>query len=317
MTLSRRTIVKAGALGALSLVAKAPVFAQESKAVKMFKCLGCGHLGVDANQKQAVDYAAQFGFDAVEAHLGDLEKMSRAQRADFLGSMQSKKVRWGTCGLPVEFRRDEETFQKGIQAFPGQAALLKEIGVTGVVTWIMPGTNELTYLENFRQHARRLREAAKILKDVDLRLGLEFVGSQTLRNQFRYPFAHTQKEMLELCDEIGTGNMGLLFDSYHWFTSRGTVEEILALKPEQIVLVHINDARQGRSRDEQIDGERALPTATGVIDLKTFMNALVQIGYDGPVVIEPFDNELRAMDNEPALQKTIDAMNAAFALIEA
>ena len=89
------------------------------------------------------------------------------------------------------------------------------------------------------------------------------------------------------------------------------------LTNDQIVNVHVNDAPKGIPLDQLIDNKRALPTATGVIDLKGFINALVHIGYDGPVTCEPFDDALRKMDNEPALKKTAAALNTLFDLIEA
>ena len=56
--------------------------------------------------------------------------------------------------------------------------------------------------------------------------------------------------------------------------------------------------------------------ATGVIDLKAFLNALQKIGYDGPVRPEPFNAALNELENEEACRKTIAAMKKAFALIE-
>jgi sugar phosphate isomerase/epimerase len=82
------------------------------------------------------------------------------------------------------------------------------------------------------------------------------------------------------------------------------------------VSCHLNDAPAGIPVDQQRDGTRALPCATGVIDLKTFLGALVNIGYDGPVLAEPFDKKLNALDNEAAVAATAAAMKKAFALVE-
>ncbi len=41
--------------------------------------------------------------------------------------------------------------------------------------------------------------------------------------------------MMELVNAIGTGNVGLLLDSWHWYTSGGTVKELLGLKGKDIV----------------------------------------------------------------------------------
>jgi len=81
-------------------------------------------------------------------------------------------------------------------------------------------------------------------------------------------------------------------------------------------LVHLNDAPAGVPVDQQIDSKRELPCATGVIDLKAFFGALVKIGYDGPVVVEPFSKAVNAMPAEQAVQATAAALKEAFALVE-
>ena len=186
-----------------------------------------------------------------------------------------------------------------------------------MATWITPGHSELTYLQNFELHKRRFREIAKVLKDDGIRLGLEFVGPRTSRIRNRFAFICTQREAMELVEAIGTGNVGLLMDSWHWYTSHGTVDELLQLSNKDIVHVHVNDAPQDVLIDEQRDNRRRLPMTTGVIDMKGFINALVKIGYDGPVECEPFDRELRAMPDDAKLEKTIESLNRVWNVIEA
>ena len=84
----------------------------------------------------------------------------------------------------------------------------------------------------------------------------------------------------------------MLLDSWHWYTSHATVDDILRLSAEQIVSVHVNDAPAGRAIEKQIDNERLLPGASGVIDITGFLKALTHIRYDGPVIVEPFDAAL-------------------------
>jgi sugar phosphate isomerase/epimerase len=119
--------------------------------------------------------------------------------------------------------------------------------------------------------------------------------------------------MLGLCAALGTGNVGLLFDSFHWYTAHGTTQDIASLRNEDIVLVHLNDAIAGREPDEQIDQERALPGESGVIDLNAFLQGLQAIGYDGPVVVEPFSQRLRAMSPHDAATATMDALRQVYA----
>jgi len=288
---------------------------QRNNRVKFYKNLAPGHIGVKANQQQALEYAVKYGFDSITPQLSEFENKSATEICEWVQMMKEKSVRYGATGLPVEFRKDEERFQQDLVRLPKRAAVLRQMGASRMVTWIPPGHNELTYLQNFEQQKRRFREVAKVLGDNGIRLGLEFVGPRTSRAQYRFPFICTQLDMMELLEAIGEENMGLLLDSWHWYTSQGTVEELLRLSSEDVIHVHVNDAPSGIPVDQQIDNRRKLPLSSGVIDLKGFINALVKIDYDGPVECEPFDQELREMEDSAALQKTIESLNRLWDLI--
>jgi sugar phosphate isomerase/epimerase len=277
--------------------------------------LSAGSIGVKADQWQIIDYAKQFGFDVVDAYGGPIAAMTQADREKLVATLAEKKVGWGTSGLTVEFRKGDEEFNASLKALPGIAAALKQVGVKRVGTWITPTSDSVTFLENLKTHARRLREAAAVLGDHGLRLGLEYVGPKTSWSTRRYPFVHTMKEMKELIAEIGRPNVGILMDSWHWYTAGETVADLKTLTNNDVVSVDLNDAPAGLSLDQQKDSSRELPLATGVIDLAGFLNALNAFGCDAPVRCEPFNAPLRAMPPEQALKTTIDAMRKAFALI--
>jgi sugar phosphate isomerase/epimerase len=126
---------------------------------------------------------------------------------------------------------------------------------------------------------------------------LEFLGPKTLYASLKYEFIHDMKSMLEMGAEMG-GNVGLLLDCWHWYTSGATKADILALKPEQVVYVHVNDAPAGVGMDEFVDNVRGLPGETGVIPIADFLQALQTIGYDGAVTPEPFKKELGDLPND-------------------
>jgi sugar phosphate isomerase/epimerase len=199
-----------------------------------------------------------------------------------------------------------------MKALPRISAALKRAGVTRVGTYILPCHDQLTYLQNFKMHATRLKQAARVLADNGQRLGIEYVGTQSLRNSKRYPFLHTMAETKELIAEIGTGNVGFVLDSWHWWTAGETAQEILSLKPEQIVSVDLNDAPAGIPKEQQMDTSRELPASTGVIDVATFLNALAQAGYDGPVRAEPFNRPLNELDNDAACTAVMQSLRKAF-----
>ena len=52
-----------------------------------------------------------------------------------------------------------------------------------------------------------------------------------------------------------------------------------------------------------------------MIDVATFVTALVKIGYDGPVRPEPFNKVLNALDNEAACAESSAALHRAMGMI--
>jgi sugar phosphate isomerase/epimerase len=318
-TLSRRAFCGSAFAAAMALSGmRWPARAAAAKRpVKFYKNFAPGHIGVRANQRQALDFAVQYGFGGIAPSPGEFSNSSDAQINEWTALLREKGLRYGAAGLPVEFRQKEERFRTDLAQLPSQAKLLQRLGVTRLATWLLPGHNELTYLEHFKLLERRFRETAAILKDHNLRLGLEFVGPRTTRARFRYPFACAQRDMMELVQAIGTGNVGLLLDSWHWHTSHGTTAELRQLSNADIVHVHVNDAPAGIQTDQQLDNRRKLPVTTGVIDMKGFINVLADLGYDGPVEVEPFDQELRSLEPGAAVRATGESLNRVWGLIEA
>lgn len=302
---TRRTFLAATAAAATAFAAPR----------KMTMMLSPGSIGVKAGQRETLDYAARFGFESIEAMPGALAAMSDAELQSFLDDMKAKKVAWGNAGLPLEFRKSDDDFRAGITNLPSAAKALQRAGVARASTWILPGHASLTYLENLKQHARRLREAASVLGDHGQRLGLEYVGPKTAWIANRYPFVHNMKEMRELIAEINKPNVGFLIDSWHWYTAQETAEDLRSLTNQDIVSVDLNDAPSGVAVEQQVDNRRELPSATGVIDTAAFLNALNDLGCDAPVRAEPFNTTLRQLQPDQALQAVIQSMRKAFALI--
>lgn len=131
--------------------------------------------------------------------------------------------------------------------------------------------------------------------------GIEFLGPKSLRTGHKYEFICTLDGMMRSAADIGTGNVGLLLDAWHLYTSGDGLEALDKITAADIVAVHINDAPAGIPIDELPDTVRCLPLETGVIDLVGFMRKLAALGYDGPVTTEPFNQRINAIAAEDPL----------------
>jgi sugar phosphate isomerase/epimerase len=77
-----------------------------------------------------------------------------------------------------------------------------------------------------------------------------------------------------------------------------------------VTYVHLNDAPAGREPDEQIDDQRMLPGATGVIDVETFLAAVRALDFDGPVAAEPYNADLNALEPGPRARAARESLTA-------
>ena len=271
-----------------------------------------GSIGIKADQGRSIELAAKYRFESVQPFGQQLLNEGVAR---YVEALKSSNLKWAAARLSVSLRGGEDTFSSGLAKLPREAKALNQAGVTRVGTAISSSSDTLNYLENFKLTSRRLREVASVLEDQDLRLGLEYLGTKRLWTARRHAFVHSMKECQQLIGEAGKSNVGLVIDSWHWWTARETVDDILKLSNNEIVSADLNDAPRGIERELQYDNQRELPATTGMIDAKAFLGAFVKIGYDGPIRAEPFNKRLDDMDDEQASETTATAMKKAFALV--
>ncbi len=268
----------------------------------MYRCLNPGNIGVSLGWEECAPLAKAAGFEGIDVPVNVQTDTDHAKEI-----LSRNGLKPGGIGLPVNFRGLEAEYRDGMEKLPEIARKSATIGQTRFATWILSFSDSLSIKENFHFHVKMIGPAARILEDHGCRLGLEFLGPKTLRENHKYVFPRTIEHMLDLCEAIGP-NVGLLLDSWHWHTSLGTVEDILALDARQVVYVHINDAPEGVPIDQLQDLERRLPGETGVEDLAGFLHALRTIRYDGPVVPEPFVPELSKLQPNEAIDKVATAL---------
>lgn len=311
--LLRATLASTSLVGAglpFQAIAQSPAAAPGKR--KFTIDLNPGAVGIQAEPDELIELAAANGFESIQANASFLASLDAAQRKDYAETLTEKGLTWGAAGMSVDFRKDEATFRSGLKELPRLAAALHEAGATRVGTWLMPFHTELPYLANFRRHAERLGAITKILADHGLRFGLEYVGTRSLWTKGPFPFLHSMAETKELIAEVDQPTLGFVLDSWHWFTAGETAADILTLTNNDIVACDLNDAPAGIPAADLVDTSRELPAATEVIDIAPFLNALVTLGYDGPVRAEPFNKPLRALDDGPAAKATSAAIRKAF-----
>lgn len=283
---------------------------------RMKMCLNTGNIGVRASLAESILMAARFGFQAVDPNPRELAALPDSAMQAMLDDLESKKLTFGSVAQAFPIGQPDDAWASFLKDLASTARTLQRAKMKRFVTWLSSSDANLTYLQNFRLHVRRVGQAAGILGECGIALGLEYLGPKTMWTRSKYPFIHTMATMKELIAEVNKPNVGFLLDIWHWYNAGDTVADVLTLKNQDVVAVHMSDAPAGIPIDQQVDSHRELPLATGIIDTAGFLNALNQIGYDGPSAAEPMSADLRKLPPEEALAKTAESMKKAFALIQ-
>lgn len=249
--------------------------------------------------------AAQVGFPGTDVMLAPAMQAGANETNELLRQLGVKPA---VIDFPVEFRKDDATFEAGLAKLSDQARFAADIHCPRMITYIMPSSD--TPKDELRSiFKRRFTESARVLAQHNVRLGLEFLGPLHFRKQFRYEFIWRMNEMLEFAKECGP-NVGLLLDSWHWHHAGATTQDIIAAGSERIVHVHFNDSPA--LPPEQIRDDQRLLPGEGVINLVGFLRALQTIGYKDALSVEVF-GRLKDKTPEEAARLGLSSSLAVFA----
>lgn len=270
----------------------------------------CGSIGHVLPFQESCRLAQQFGFDAINADRQFLREHSPDQAIHL---MKQHRLKPGAFAFSAAFNEcyTEANFEQSLTGFEQDLSLCRDAGFSRCVGYVQPSSETLDYYGHFALLCRRLKRIKPLLATYAVRLGLEFIGPTTMRRQRRFDFIHTIDGIRALIAAANAHDcVGIKLDAFHWYTSGAGLLDIEKLSPEEVVYVEVNDGLNGGfNRFTSPEFQRELPGATGIIDLTGMLKTLDALGFDGPVVVEPWNEKLRAMPPADAIQKTKVALD--------
>ena len=241
---------------------------------------------------KTIDLAAEAGFEGVDLLVRDLVRSGDDPRA-VRRRMDDLGLRGGAFPFPFNWRGDENSFRRDLEAQGPVFEAASVLGLTTTGTWVLP---ELPGPDADRKdvaalHVRRLGAVARSLDPWGIKLGLEVIGVESFRPGLAPLFV---ARLADLDFEIGaiwgeSKNLGILLDAFHLHAADEPIEAGLAWGIERVAWVHVADLASDGPVDRRaiVDTERGLPGENGAIDVKGFLNRLALEAYEGPVTVEP------------------------------
>lgn len=222
--------------------------------------------------------AAGAGFAITDLALEELDGLTPGE---VQATLAEHGLRPGAVPLPVEFRRDEDTYRTGLADLGRRARLAATVGVRTMYRSLPAAAEEPRDVWE-PVLRRRLAECAAVLRDQGMELALEILGPLHRRREAPHEFIWRLPDCAAFAMSVGP-SVGVLVDSWHWHHGGGSTTEIADVA-SLILHAHLADAPD--LPPEAIrDQERVLP-GDGVADVGAFLAALAAAGYGGPISLE-------------------------------
>ena len=285
----------------------------------MYTSFNARALGLQLSGPDTLRLAAEHGFGGVDLMVRDLvdqgeDLLTMKRRMDDLG------LKAGAFPFPFDWRGEESRFQDDLQRLPAIAEAASSLGATRTGTWVMPETPDPAASARercFALHVSRLHRVAKVLGSFGIRLGLEVIGVATWRTGRGETFIARLDALEPLRAEIEHASgqpIGIVADSWHLYAAGEPVSHATRFGVDRIVWTHVADLPAGASPDRSamVDSVRGLPGEHGTVDSRGLLQALQDLGYDGPVMAEPLKGSrtLRGLSSEATAREAARSLRS-------
>jgi 2-keto-myo-inositol isomerase len=249
--------------------------------------------------------ASAAGFEGVELWWDKVQAYLRDHTpADLKALLAAHKVvPVSICPLLIWPFRDIEPARASYRA---AVELAPQIGCELVIACPDFRPARLTRDEALARHAVELRDLAGVAAGHGVRLAIEPIGRHTL--------CAGANDALQMIERAGSpDNVGVLLDTFHYFRSQVTDEELSGIPIDKLFIIHVNDTEDG-AIDELKDANRVYPLE-GVIPLVQMLSRVVDRGYDGYLSVEIFRPEYWAQPGAEVAARSMQSVRNLITLL--
>ena len=211
---------------------------------------------------------ARFGYQGVELAIRDPKLVNPAEleavvrRHNLVVPAIGTGQAWGEEGL--SFTSDDPEIRRAaierVKSHIPLAARFKAAIILGLIRGITPKGQ--THEQSMAYLVEALQECSAAAASHDVRYALEPL------NRYETDLIHTVADGLDLIEQVGADNFGLLLDTFHMNIEEPSIEESIRTCGERIFHFHVADSNRW-------------PPGAGHLDFMSILETLFETGYDG------------------------------------
>ena len=232
----------------------------------------------DSEPLPLVNRTKSCGFDILEINAQKVMRMSDKERDALRAAAKEARISYTFIGGVTPetdiASEDPDTRKRGIKFIEEQARAVKSLGgslLSGVLysSWSqrLPSGKDRRALTDHAVEA--MQEAIKTAEDCEVIFGLEVV------NRFEHYMINTAEEGVAFAERINSPSCKLLLDTFHMNIEEDSLREAIVKAGNWLAHFHVGETNRR-------------PPGRGRIPWRDVFNALEEIKYQGPVVMEPF-----------------------------
>jgi D-psicose/D-tagatose/L-ribulose 3-epimerase len=239
--------------------------------------------------------AKELGFDVLELAVEDPslitgEAVRRAGEDAGIGFTVC-----GAFGPDRDLSHDDPAIRRSGIAYVEQLVdLAAAIGAPHVVGPMYSAVGKTRMLEPDEREQQRalavesIKAVAAYAGERGVRLAIEPL------NRFETDLVNTAEQVLELLGRVSADNVGVLLDTFHMNIDEKSLGDAIRLVGDRLLQVHT------------CENDRGTP-GTGHVPWRDVFDALADIDFTGPLVIESFTPELKEIAKAVSLWRPLDA----------
>lgn len=228
-----------------------------------------------------IDKVKNIGFDYLEICIEDPETIDVASIRNHLNKVGLQALVCGAFGPNRDISSDDAAVrEQGVAYIKTCIDIAAELGsplVSGPM-YSATGKTRLLSPEDKQKQWDLAAENMKIVADYAAEKGIKLAVEPL--NRFETDFLNTVQQGLDFFDLVDRENVGFLLDTFHMNLEEKDIAAAIKLAGNKIFNFH------------SCENDRGTP-GTGHIPWNEVFQALKEINYDGPVVIESFTTEIK------------------------
>lgn len=226
-----------------------------------------------------VEKVQRLGFDQLEINGGTFAIMPEAARDRLVGEAQRRGIAL-SYGIGLTADHDVSSLDESVRCagVKFMRTMIENVGragggiIGGTIhsSWPMTlpkaATDKRHYLD---QSKRSMRELAKIAEDNRVVLNVEVI------NRFEQFLINTCEEAVAYVEDIASPSCRILLDTFHMNIEEDSISGAIRKAGRHLAALHIGETNRK-------------PPGLGRMPWQEIRAALDAIGFDGPLVMEPF-----------------------------